>query len=75
LPLNRKDGLNMVIYKNIYLLNTTQVLKILLFLKNNLKKEKALQQKPKGLKLTSSPNKTIFELFVWVVKPKKYIKS
>jgi len=35
-------------------LNTTEILQILLFCKNNLKKI-ALQQKPKGLEMSGSP--------------------
>jgi len=53
----------MVIYKNIYLLNTTQVLKILLFPKNNSKKtKKPFSKRPKGLKCLGSPYWTGSEL-------------
>jgi len=31
--------------------------------------------KPKGLELASSPDRTIFELFVWMKKLKKCIKG
>ena len=46
-----------------YILYSTLVLKNLLFLENNLQKEKALQQKAKGLRISKLPRQDEFRNF------------
>jgi hypothetical protein len=53
-----------VVLINFYIYYTKNLLEFLLFLKNNSKNKKALQQKAKGLEMSGSPDRTIFELFV-----------
>jgi len=51
------------ILRLLYYIYYSSIKKSFFFCENNLKKLKALQQRPKGLEWSGSPNKTIFELF------------
>jgi len=59
-----------VVIEFFYIDYTTNFLKTLLF-----QNKKPFSKMPKGLELTSSPDRTIFELFAWVRILKKCIKS
>jgi len=55
-------------YFTLYIIYTTLILKILLFWKIIYKKKKALQQRPKGWKLTSSPYWAGSELLIGILQ-------